>query len=201
MRRGDWKRGGKGSYGRGRGSGAGYSFFGNNPMAPSSQGSPQESKRELTKVPAVSERDHFHYDFLRAYPDQTLNCIKDYGKGPARLAPAEVNKFTTSLNSEWKRRLEFATSFTAASMRSLKALVQTLPDGLADILVHDDQNSILRTLVFVRELFLESQDGMQFMISCEHLDTNNDVQRNEAELSAHGRAGPLAVAAVGTVGL
>ena len=136
-------------------------------------------------MPAVPEREHFHMDLLRAYPDQSLNCIKDYGKGPARLSPSEVNKYTTSLNSEWKRRLEFATSFTAASMRSLHQMVQGLPAGLASILPADDTASLLRTLVFVRDLLVVSNEGQVFMAACDYLDTNHEFDRDSTALEAH----------------
>ena len=88
-------------------------------------------KKEFTTIHAVKDEEMFHMSFLRGYPDSDLNCIKDYGVGASRLSTADINKHTTSLNCEWKRRMEFATSFTAASMSALAKLAEnvSLADG------------------------------------------------------------------------
>ena len=110
----------------------------------------------------MCEREPFHWDFLLPYPNQELSCVKDYGKGPARLSPPDVNKHTTAKNTEWKRRLEFATSFTAASMRALAKIASTAPAGLADLLPSEDRNSVMRALLLLREVLVDSSDGKLF---------------------------------------
>ena len=44
--------------------------------APASAGR-QQDRPELQKIGAVAEREHFHMDFLKGYPDADLNCVKD----------------------------------------------------------------------------------------------------------------------------
>ena len=48
---------------------------------------------------------------------------------------------SSGTNCEWKRRLEYATSFTASATRSLSQLAIDIPFALVDMLPDDDKSS------------------------------------------------------------
>ena len=172
----------KGASGKGKG---GRSFFnaGNDLFAPTASSSAGEvQKKELKGIPAVHENEHFHMDFLRPYPDGEGSCVKDYGKGPARLAHGDVHSHTTAKNTEWKRRLEYATSFTASAVRVLVKIANTIPANLDSILPADDSNSILRALALLRQLLVDSAEGTEFVSACCLLDASNDIGRSPDDL-------------------
>ena len=176
-------RGTKGSF---------FSNTGNNtgqidPWAPAATQAAAQQETKFTRIPAIGEHDHFFINFLAQYPEQDLNCVKDYGRGAQRLQPQEFQKYTTPKNCEFKRRIEYGTSFTARSMRALNKVARDVPQNLSTVVPATDTKSILRTLIVLRELFVESTDGKTFIAACEHLDTKYEQMRNPADLKTHVR--------------
>ena len=167
--------------------GKGRSFFnsdGGDLFAPTSAQPNESAKKELKNVPPVREDDHFHSKFLAVYPDGDGSCIRDYGKKVERLSADEIHRWTSAQNCEWKRRPAYACSFTAASVRSLVALTDDIPEGLDDILPENDQSSVFRSLSFLRRV-LQTSDGKQFVEACNVLDVSNEIQRAQSEVRKH----------------
>ena len=148
-------RGGRGKAGR-QSKGA---FFtaGSDPYAPASRQQAQAaSSSEPTYVHRMEESAHYHLDFCLPYPNKQGLCVKDYGKGPQRLAPEEINSWTTALNCEWKRRPEYAVSFAAASMMALRSTVESIPKGLNASFPEEDKTGILKALLLARHVDCDS---------------------------------------------
>ena len=156
-----------------------------NRYAPASSSAGYSAKKELDHVEAIKEKEHFHLNFLKAYPDATLNCVKDYKAGPTRLQPEKVNKFTTALNSEWKRRIEFATSFTAASVRALHKMANTVPAELVGSDFETGDGSVIQSLILLRKILVDDKEGQEFVAACEFLDSSNEIDRNTDDLAAN----------------
>ena len=136
-------------------------------------------------VPAVKENDHFHLSFLRAYPDADQSCVRDYGKGPQRLSHADIQKFTTGENTEWKRRIDMAVSITACTVCSLAKTADSIPETLDAILPESDTSSILKALPHLRKTLVESDEGKDFVLSCKYLDASKDMARNPVDMERH----------------
>ena len=117
--------------------------------APAGKSGSSWEQKAPERIHAVGEKEHFHLDFVKQWPDADLNCVKDYGKGPQRLSPEDVNAWTSGKNSEWKRRLDFATSFTAASMRVLEKIAKEVPAELSGMIA-PGQGGVMEALVLLK---------------------------------------------------
>ena len=122
-------------------------------------------------IHAVAERETYTHSFLRAYPDAQLNCVLDFGLGPARLTPEHMAGYLNSNNCELMRRPAFGVSMVAASVRGLEKLIRTMPDGLNDIVAEEDKTSIFRALLDVKAVF-EDACGQGFIAACSRLDAS-----------------------------
>ena len=59
------------------------------------------------------------------------------------------------INSEWKRRVDLATSFTSSSVRTLVRMAEGIAPQRIQVLHDADQSSILSTLTFLREILVD----------------------------------------------
>ena len=109
----------------------------------------------------------FFLNFVRGYADKELNCVKDYGRGAERLGADDIQKYTCPQNSEWKRRSEVATSFTANAVRDLRKTASDVPPNLQSVLPATDTRSLLRTLAVLREVLIDAPDEIQLKIKSE----------------------------------
>ena len=141
-----------------------------------------EKKGEFNTIYAVEDEEIFHMSFLRGYPDADLNCIKDPGVGASRLSTADINKHTTSRKFEWKRRMEFATSFTAASMRALAKLAENVSSQMGQVLPDDDSTSLLRVLAVMRQVFVDNPGAGDFLSACHYLDASYAMDRDHQQV-------------------
>ena len=173
----NWKKG------RGRGGGGG-GFYSQGDRYAAANPAKEEKKYELKNVHSVT--DHFHMTFLRPYPDAQLSSVQDFNKGPARLQADDIGGHTSGKNCEFKRRPDFAVSFTAGAVRAMAKMAATIPAAVDDVLPADDRGSVLCVLCMLRRLLLEADDGKQFVKACEFLDTQNaDIDRNEGDTGRH----------------
>ena len=173
----NWKKG------RGRGGGGG-GFYSQGDRYAAANPAKEEKKYELKNIQSVTE--HFHMTFLRPYPDAQLSSVQDFNKGPARLQADDIGAHTSGKNCEFKRRPDFAVSFTAAAVRAMAKMAATIPEAVVDVMPPGDRGSVLCVLCMLRRLLVEEDDGKQFLKACDFLDTGNaDVERQEGETGRH----------------
>ena len=72
-------------------------------------------------------------------------------------------------------------------MRALNKVARDVPPNLSTVDPAPDTKSILRTLIVLRDLFVEGTDGRAFVTACEYLDTKHDQVRNLRDLKLHVR--------------
>ena len=76
-----------------------------NRYAPAASAPPQNY------IHRVTEYDNYVYKFLRAFPDDELNCIRDYGHGQERLSRKHISDTTSARTaspaSDLRGRMEF----------------------------------------------------------------------------------------------
>ena len=93
----------------------------------------------------------------------------------------------TPKNCEFKRHIEHGTSFTASSMRALNKVARDVPQNLSTMVPATDTKSIVRTLIVLRELFVESTHYKAWSTACENLDVKHEQVRNPTDLKLHVR--------------
>ena len=136
----------------------------------------EDSKAE----PAVQPEMLKSCSWLRGYPDNTGNCLNDYGRGAGVFNPADLAKHLDTNRSEFKRRLSFALSFTSASVNASLPVVMTNGQAFEG----GDKNTLGHTLSELRGLYLTSP-GKQFRAACAYLDMSKEHDRTAADVRKH----------------
>jgi hypothetical protein len=136
-----------------------------------------DSKTKKTAMSAVPEQDLKSRSWLRGYPSEAGVGVHDFGAGKMVFDPANLSKHLDANKSEWKRRMEYATSFTASSIRTMRTVAAGVADSFPDKPPKSqDMRGYLAAVLKIHEK-LTTPAGREFIQACNMLDMSVDMDR------------------------